>query len=110
MRKDQKVKAPRVDVVDDPAWVYRASQRKILAAWTDIIDELISKAKEGSYQHAKFLAEHARLAEAASDEGPPLDTEEVARLVLEDLLGDGRRERAGARRFSGPNDRPSEVD
>jgi pyrroline-5-carboxylate reductase len=71
----------RVQVVKD-------AQAVILAAWPEIVNGLVNKAKEGSYQHAKFLSEFAGLELPAEDEGPAVDTEEFARAVMRELLGE----------------------
>ena len=92
MKRNQIKKPPRVEVIDDPAWVFQSAQRKVLAAWPGIVDSLIAKAMEGSYQHAKFLAESARLAETAQADALTLDPEELAQRVLQEMLGESERQ------------------
>ncbi|HLH09178.1 MAG TPA: hypothetical protein VKW78_18215 [Terriglobales bacterium] len=62
---------------------------RVLAAFPDILDKMVEKAKEGSLQHAKFLFDWAKLEPSFPDEqtadcsGPSL-----AKMLLDRLQED----------------------
>lgn len=63
--------------------LYRA-RRKVIAALPDIVSKLIDKAKEGSYQHARFLLDFA--GEGPSDEsGADANDDSLAALLMKEL-------------------------
>jgi hypothetical protein len=72
--------------------VVRQTQAAIVAAWPQIVNGLIQKAEEGSYQHAKFLAEFADLGLPSEEEAPAVDSEGFARAVMRELLGEEPKE------------------
>jgi len=63
--------------------LYRARNR-VIEALPEIVTKLIDKAKEGSYQHAKFLLDFAGSG-PADDSGADAHDDSLAALLMKEL-------------------------